>query len=224
MELAELQVKLYHENCWTAELTRMFPSGETLYPISRDHIRKGTQTFAMTRASGAKVKNLIQSEKFIRFSPRIVGEIKASKSSRTFVVSFLFRESNSVYNTVSNINGTMLMGVSYFDDCEYLDFLVPSKGIRERQQIIKEKFEEVAIIEHIRKYDSPEVFKNNIDNYLRFYLSEGNYSLIHKLTNIGYFDTPKKVSIDDAATILGVSKGFISRISRRAFDIFRISK
>lgn len=224
MEFFELQVKLYHHNCWTAELSKMFPCGEILYPISRTHTIKGTLTYVMTKASLAEIKNLIRTEKFLQFNPRIVGTINASKRSQISIISFLFNHHNSVYNLTGDLNGAMSTRVSYFEDCEIWNFLVPSRGSREKEYDIRERIESVANVEQIKKLNQPELMKENIDDYLRFYLSESNYSLIRKLVEIGYFDFPRRVSIDDASKILRVSKGFISKISRRVFDIFHVSK
>lgn len=220
MELSELQVKLYHENCWTAKLPEIFPNCDILYPVSRNHEVKGTVTRTMTRATKGEVKNLVQSNKFSRFNPKIVGTISSTKKSQTYIISFLFTQTNSVYDFVSGLREIILTKVSYKEDYEIWNFVMPNKGMRKREEIIKRNIENVASIEGIKIISQPDLVKENITDYLRFYLPSSTYSLINSLSKIGYFDLPRKVSIEDAARILGISKGFISKVSRRIFTLF----
>lgn len=223
MELSELQVKLYHENCWTAELPRMFPDNKILFPISRNHTSKGTITYTMTKATKEEIKDVTQSDKFSQFNPRIVGVINNGKSSQIYIISFLFNHSNSVFNLASDFGEIIPIRVSYKDDYEIWNFLLPNKNIREREDAIIDSIENVASIEEIKILNPPNLMKENITDYLQFYLPPSTYFLINSLSEIGYFDFPRRVSIDDAAKILGISKGFISKVSRRIFELFRTS-
>lgn len=221
MELSELQVKLYHENCWTAKLPEIFPNCDILYPFSRNHSVRGTVTRTMTKATKGEIKNLVQSNKFSRFNPRIVGAVSSTKNSQTYIVSFLFTQKNSVYGLVSGLKEVILTKVSYKEGYEIWNFVMPNRGMRERAEIIKGGIESVASIEGIKIISQPDLMKENITDYLRFYLPSSTYFLINSLSKIGYFDLPRKVSIEDAAQILGISKGFISKVSRRIFTLFR---
>ena len=223
MELSELRVKLYHENCWTAELPRMFPENRILFPLSRSHTVKGTVTYTMTKGTKAEIKEVTQSDKFSKFNPRIVGEINNGKGSQIYIISFLFSHSNSVFNLSADFGEALPIRVSYKDDYEIWNFLVPNKSVREKADAIRGSIESVARIEDIKIINPPNLMKENITDYLQFYLPPSTYFLINSLSEIGYFDFPRRVSIDDAARILGISKGFISKVSRKIFELFRTS-
>lgn len=221
MQLSNLRVKLYHENCWTSELTNMFPDGNLVVPYSRKIIDGVTTTFTMVKTSRTQAKNLVHSERFSRFYPRIVGTLGSTGHNQIFLLSFQFKSHNSIYKRVKEIEETIPIQVVYENEYELWNFLIPDSGSSNYKNRILTEMQRVTDIEGYSFEDGYKILKWNIDNYLGLILPPSTMSILQQLMEIGYFDFPRKVSIDGASSQLGISKGFISKVSRKIFDVIR---
>lgn len=221
MQLSTLRVKLYHENCWTSELTEMFPQGNLVIPVSRSIVEDGTITYTLVKASKSQIRNSVHMEKFSKFHPRILGALSGANHIQIFLVSFLFKSSNSIYRKMKEIEGAIPIQVTYENEYEIWNFLIPSNGSRDYKDLIFSGLESVAEIKGHTLEGGYQLLKENMDYYLELILSPSTLVMLQNLMEIGYFDFPRKISIDQAASQLGVSKGFISKVSRKIFDVLR---
>lgn len=221
MQLSNLRTKLYHENCWTSELSNMFPDGNLVVPFSRKIVNEVTVTYALTKTSKAQAKSIIHSEKFSRFYPRIVGTLGNVSHNQIFLLSFQFKSDNSIYRRMRNIEEVVPIQVTYENEYEIWNFLIPTSGPRNYKKLILGELEQAAEIEGHSFEDGHMVLRGNIDNYLGLMLPPSTMFMLQQLMGIGYFDFPRKISIDGAASQLGISKGFISKVSRKIFEVLR---
>ncbi len=221
MRLSNMRVKLYHENCWTSELTEMFPEGTLVVPFSRKLNEGVTTTYTLVKTSKTQAKQVTHSERYSKFYPRIVGELGNANHNQMFLISFQFKSENSIYRAIKNIEELIPVQVTYEDEFEIWNFLIPSSGPTNYRKDIINNLRQVADVEGYSLEDGYGMLKGSIDSFLGLIFPPSTMFVLQRLMDIGYFDFPRKVSIDAAARQLGISKGFISKVSRRIFDVLR---
>ncbi|MEM3771535.1 MAG: helix-turn-helix domain-containing protein [Candidatus Micrarchaeia archaeon] len=221
MNLSYMRVKLYHENCWTSELTHMFPDDSTIVPYFRKIVGSTTTTYTMVRTSRTQAKNVVHSGRYYRFNPKILGSLSSRGHNQIFIMSFQFKASNSIYRGMKEIEEAIPIWVFYEGEFEVWNFLIPENGSKNYKKRILEGMQEVTEIKGYKFKDGYNVLKENINSYIELILPPRTMTILHQLVEIGYFDFPRRVSIDGAADKVGISKGFISKVSRKIFDIIR---
>lgn len=199
----------------------MFPDGNHVVPFSRKIEDGATITYILARTSRVQAKALIHSERFSRFNPRIVGTLGNASHNQIFFLSFQFKGHNSIYKRIRDIEDAIPIQVSYENEYEIWNFLIPSSGPRNYKKQILDQVGQVAEVERYSFEDGYNILKGNVDSYMGLILPQSTMFMLQQLMDIGYFDFPRKVSIDGAATQLGISKGFISKVSRKIFDVLR---
>ncbi len=199
----------------------MFPDRNLVVPLSRKIIDGVTTTLIIVKTSRIQAKDMVHSERFSRFNPRIVGALGNAGHNQIFLISFQFKSHNSIYKRVKEIEEAIPVQVTYENECELWNFLIPESGPKNYKRQILDEMQEVADIEEYAIEDGYKILKGNIDNYLGMMLSPSTMPTLQQLMEIGYFDFPRRVSIDGAAKKLGISKGFISKVSRKIFDVIR---
>lgn len=221
MQLSELQVKLYHENCWTSQIPFLLTEGNLIYPVARFHINSGTVTYTMVRGTKLQIKSLVQSDKLSEYQPRILGTLQNNNGPQIFMISFLFGHQNSVFNIIGTDMNVVPVHVTYKGEYEIWSFLGSDRDIMKRKERILGSLERVSSVEAYSIIDSSHLLRENIIDYLQLYFPPKINFFLQELSEIGYFDFPRKVSIEEAAVKLGVTKGYLSKVSRRIFDILK---
>ncbi|MEM0134069.1 MAG: helix-turn-helix domain-containing protein [Thermoplasmatales archaeon] len=221
MNLSYMRVKLYHENCWTSELTHMFPDGSVIVPYSRKIVGNTTTTYTMVKTSKAQAKDVVHSGRYYRFNPRIFGSLSSTGHNQVFMISFQFKASNSIYRRMKEIEEAIPIQVTYEGEFEVWNFLIPENDSKNYKKKILESMHEVTDIEGYKFEDGYDILKQNINSYIGLIIPPTTMAILQQLVEIGYFDFPRRVSIAGAADKLDISKGFISKVSRKIFDIIR---
>lgn len=199
----------------------MFPDGNLVVPFSRKITDGVTTTYTLTKTSRTQAKYVSHSERFSRFYPRIVGELGSAGHNQMFQLSFQFKSHNSIYRRIKEIEELIPIHVNYENEYEIWNFLIPTGGTKNYERLIIDELKQTAEIKGYSLEDGYGILKGNIDSYLGLIFPPSTMTMLQQLMDIGYFDFPRKVSIDVAAEQLGISKGFISKISRKIFDVLR---
>ncbi|MEM3192591.1 MAG: helix-turn-helix domain-containing protein [Candidatus Parvarchaeota archaeon] len=192
---------------------------EYMLPILRRAVKGGTLTYVSIKGTKYSVKRLIFSERLAPFHPKLIGLLDVNSKPEVYLVSFLFPFNNSIYRKFNQFEDISLINVSYKGEYEIWSFLIPFEKIHTYKEQILEKLESVSEIQKSSINASNQFFKERMNEYLKIFLSSNTLSLLQNLKEIGYFDFPRKVTIDEAASKLGTSKGFISKTTRKIFDV-----
>lgn len=147
MQLSNLRVKVYHENCWTSELNNMFPDGNLIVPYSRKITDGVTTTYTLAKTSKVQAKDIVHSGRFSRFYPRIVGELGNGGHNQMFLLSFQFRSHNSIYRGIKEIEEMIPVHVTYENEYEIWNFLIPVGGPKNYKKLIIDELQQAAEVE-----------------------------------------------------------------------------
>lgn len=220
MLLSRLQVSLYHENCWTAELMELLPENTSVVPVSRNRVNGVTTTWSMIRTSKSEAKKVKDSERLSRFKPQIIGSLSKSHS-QVFLFSFTFKSPKSVYQKLRKFEAIVPLQETYSNGIETWNLLISNNFSKDYRDRILSEIESVSKILSYNLTNGDRLFKEYIDEYLALVLDQRTISVLKNLSAIGYFDFPRKMTTVEAALKLQLSKGFISKVSRKIFDVLK---
>jgi len=205
-----IRIKLYHHGCWTTRLDYLRGEGIKVAPINRYVTDSGTTTYVMMRGSVDRIKRILFS-RFGNHRPKIMGYMGRGRA-RIYVVSLSFEPpSNSVARIIMS-SGLIPLNVSYEGECEIWDLLGSSRYFIRHGSNIIDNLRAVSDVEGLIMRDTAPIPYSH--RYMA--LTDTELRILRKLGELGYFDSPREVSIDDAAKVIGVSKGYISRVLRNA--------
>lgn len=214
MDLIEAKFEIYHENCWTTELPEIFGNDYIIYPYSREITQKYTRTFILVKEENLELERSLYLEKYSKFKPKVIGPF----ANDIKIISFNFFSKNSVVRSILRIENFFPYTMFYESENEMLDFIVPERKSKYYADIIKSHLESVSQIKSINFSIPSHILRENVKRNLELILTKDVLDILEQLMEIGYFDFPRRISIEDAAKKIGISKGYISKVSRKIFN------
>lgn len=214
MNLIEVKFKIYHPNCWTTILPEIFGDDYKVFPFSRVITQKGTETFILAKGKYSKLKNLLYLDRYSQFKPKIIGSFKEKD---ILFISLKFNYHNSIIKNILHLENFFPYKIFYENEYELLNFIIPERKANYYVDTIKSQLEYVSQINSINLFTNLDIIKENIRKNLNLILSPSSLEILEQLLDMGYFDFPRKISIEEAANKIGVSKGYISKVSREIF-------
>lgn len=214
--LALLRLEVLHENCWTHYLE---PEGTGPVKImslyrERDRTKKKTNTYVIAKGGSEHLDRLLRSDHLSDYRPTVLGIVSKDRKNVSELVKFEFRHNNSLYNIP--LENLLFRDVLYRNNHEFWHLIGSSNYIDKYVQWI---VEEIGDIVSVIKWDvvtGDQVMDSLFSKSLDFYFSDAQMSNLMRLYNSGFFNFPRDLTIEQAASRLNISKGYISKLVRNA--------
>lgn len=181
--LKRIRIVMAHEDCWSSKIPySAYTIDREVYP-HKNYVRK---------------RMIIESTdktilKYMRSHPRILKIVDVYKNRDSFYVDFLDMYKGSIAGLLYD-KEALIVGFNIREGQEIWDFITHSKTIRE----ILNEFENVGKIIDLRIYD--------FDGFLYPELTPNEKRILSLAYSYGYLDYPRRISADEMAEKLGISK------------------
>lgn len=214
--LSLLKIEVSHENCWTHYLERSDMESLKVMPLyrERDRSKKNTQTYVVARGSRDQLSKFLRSEPLSDYHPVAVGSLGKNNKQVSMLVKLEFRHSNSMFNL--QFDNLFFRDILYKKNHEVWYMMGSTTFVTKSLLEIVEKVKDIG---KVVKYEVET--GGNIMNYffsksLDFYFSDLQMSHLMNLYNLGFFNFPRDLTIEQASSELNISKGYISKLVRNA--------
>lgn len=214
--LALLKLEVLHENCWTHHLD----SGETS-PVKvmslyreRDKSKRKTSTYVIVKGGNEQLDTLLRSDYLYDYKPSVLGIVNKDRKNMAVLVKFEFRHNNSLYNVA--FENLLFRDVLYRNNHELWHLIGSTTYLEKHVQQIVEEIGEVGKVVRWEIVTGDQVMDSFFSKSLDFYFSEAQISNLMRLYDSGFFNFPRDLTIEQAASQLNISKGYISKLVRNA--------